>query len=97
MNHGEYEQQMVPGWCLREQPLHEYFTTLHSSIAAMFLNMFENQLAINFVPVMIDDLRRLMASYEHWWHHYATLHRDSMAITCKVWSPTGRKLIVGSV
>ena len=78
--HGEYEQWMVPAWCPHEQRLHEYFTTLHhSSITTMFFKMFANQLAIDFVLVMIDDLRRLMARYEHWWHHYATLHPDSMA------------------
>ena len=59
--------------------------------------MFENQLVIDFVLAMIDDLRRLMASYEHWWHHYATLHHDSMVITCKIWSPIVRKLVVGPV
>ena len=61
---------MVPAWCLCEQPLHEYFITLHhSSIAARFLNMSNNQLAIDFALAMIDDLRILMESYEHWWHH----------------------------
>ena len=59
--------------------------------------MFENQLAIDFVLVMIYDLRRLMASYEHWWHHYATLQHNSTAITCKIWMPTSRKLVVGPV
>ena len=89
---GEYEQWMVPAWCLHEQPLHVYFTILHhSSIAARFLNLFKNQLA------MIDDLRRLMVSYEHWWHYYATLHCDSTVIMCKMWSATGHKLVVGLV
>ena len=40
-----------------------------NSVDIRFLNTFKNQLAIDFALAMIDDVRRLMESYEHWLHH----------------------------
>ena len=49
--------------------LSNYEIANEKSVATRFLNMSNNQLAIDFALAMIDDLRRLMESYEHWWHH----------------------------
>ena len=49
--------------------LSNYEIADEKSVATRFLNMLNNQLVIDFAFSMIDDLRRLMESYEHWWYH----------------------------